>query len=56
MIVYDRHPRHTHPRLTAALRVLACVCRASDGDWGFWESREPGGGTRMCDAAAGERG
>ncbi|MCX4456500.1 ATP-binding protein [Streptomyces sp. NBC_01728] len=55
VIVYDRHPRHTHPRLAAAcdgrrraaLRVLACVCRACDGDWGFGESREPGGGTRM---------
>ncbi|MET7906705.1 ATP-binding protein [Streptomyces avermitilis] len=55
VIVYDTHPRHTQPRLAAAcdtrrraaLRVLACVCRACEGDWGFGESREPGGGTRM---------
>ncbi|MFJ4423897.1 ATP-binding protein [Streptomyces bobili] len=55
VIVYDNHPRHTQPHLAnacdtrrrAALRVLACVCRACDGDWGFGESREPGGGTRM---------
>ena len=55
VIVYDSHPRHTQPHLAtacdtrrrAALRVLACVCRSVDGDWGFGESREPGGGTRM---------
>jgi hypothetical protein len=55
LIAYDSHPRHTHPNLAsacdtrrrAALRVLACVCRACDGAWGFGESREPGGGTRM---------
>ncbi|MDQ0598509.1 hypothetical protein QF037_002854 [Streptomyces canus] len=55
VIVYDSHPRHTQPHLAAAcdtrrraaLRVLACVCRACDGAWGFGESREPGGGTRM---------
>lgn len=55
VIAYDNHPRHTQPRLAAAcdtrrraaLRVLACVCRACEGDWGFGESREPGGGTRM---------
>ncbi len=55
LIAYDNHPRHTHPRLATAcdtqrrtaLRFLACVCRACDGDWGFGESREPGGGTRM---------
>lgn len=54
-IVYDSHPRHTQPNLAAAcdtrrrasLRLLACLCRACDGDWGFGESREPGGGTRM---------
>ncbi|MEU1181622.1 ATP-binding protein [Streptomyces sp. NPDC005820] len=55
VIAYDSHPRHTHPHLAtacdirrrAALRVLACVCRACEGDWGFGASREPGGGTRM---------
>ncbi len=55
VIVYDSHPRHTQPHLAAAcdtrrraaLRVLACLCRACDGNWGFGESREPGGGTRM---------
>ncbi|MFF4401757.1 ATP-binding protein [Streptomyces sp. NPDC001480] len=55
VILYDGHPRHTHPRLAAAcdtrrraaLRVLACVVRACEGDWGFGEAREPGGGTRM---------
>lgn len=55
VIVYDSHPSHTHPRLTAAcdarrraaLRLLACVARACEGDWGFGEAREPGGGTRM---------
>nr|WP_308050588.1 hypothetical protein [Streptomyces sp. TRM72054] len=53
--LYDSYPRHTHPRLAAAcearrraaLRVLACVVRACEGDWGFGEAREPGGGTRM---------
>ncbi|MFF0107150.1 ATP-binding protein [Streptomyces hirsutus] len=55
VIAYDSHPRHTHPKLAtacdtrrrAALRFLACVCRACDGTWGFGEAREPGGGTRM---------
>ncbi|MBA2944243.1 ATP-binding protein [Streptomyces sp. PSKA28] len=55
VILYDGHPRHTHPRLAAAcearrradLRVLACVVRACGGDWGFGEAREPTGGTRM---------
>jgi hypothetical protein len=55
VIAYDSHPRHTSSRLAtacdtrrrAALRVLACVCRACDGTWGFGEAREPGGGTRM---------
>ncbi|MGH4033915.1 ATP-binding protein [Actinomycetota bacterium Odt1-20B] len=55
VIVYDAHPRHTHPRLAAAcdarrraaLRLLACVARACEGEWGFGEAREPGGGTRM---------
>lgn len=55
VIAYDSHPRHTHPRLAAAcdvrrraaLRLLACVARACEGDWGFGEAREPGGGTRM---------
>lgn len=66
VIVYDRHPRHTHSRLTAAcdarrraaLRVLACVCRACDGDWGFGESREPVGGRgygRRCRGRARRR-
>ncbi|MFG2500297.1 ATP-binding protein [Streptomyces sp. NPDC048441] len=52
---YDSHPRHTHARLAAAcdgrrrgaLRLLACVVRACQGDWGFGEAHEPGGGTRM---------
>ncbi|MEU0741709.1 ATP-binding protein [Streptomyces sp. NPDC006134] len=55
VILYDGHPRHTHPRLAAAcearrraaLRVLACVVRACEGDWGFGDAREPAGGTRM---------
>ncbi|MFH9819269.1 ATP-binding protein [Streptomyces sp. NPDC017230] len=55
VIAYDSHPRHTSPHLAAvcdthrraALRVLARVCRACDGTWGFGEAREPGGGTRM---------
>ncbi|MER5429824.1 ATP-binding protein [Streptomyces sp. NPDC002588] len=55
VIAYDSHPRHTQPNLAAAcdtrrraaLRILACVCRSCEGDWGFGESREPGGGTRM---------
>ncbi|MGW3728987.1 ATP-binding protein [Streptomyces sp. NPDC000851] len=55
LIAYDSHPRHTQPHLAtacdtrrrAALRFLACVCRACNGDWGFGEAREPGGGTRM---------
>ncbi|WP_371662322.1 ATP-binding protein [Streptomyces sp. NBC_00280] len=55
VIVYDAHPRHSHPRLSAAcdarrratLRVLACVVRACRGDWGFDAAREPGGGTRL---------
>ncbi|GAA3974936.1 ATP-binding protein [Streptomyces plumbiresistens] len=54
LIAYDSHPRHTQPHLAtacdtrrrAALRVLACVCRACEGSWGFGEAREPGGGTR----------
>ena len=65
VIVYDGHPRHTNPRLAAtcdarrraSLRLLGCVARACGGDWGFGESREPGGGTRMwavlpCDGAS----
>ncbi|MCM1972801.1 ATP-binding protein [Streptomyces sp. G1] len=55
VILYDGHPCHTHPRLAAAcdtrrraaLRVLGCVVRACEGEWGFGEAREPGGGTRM---------
>jgi hypothetical protein len=55
VIVYDGHPQHTHARLaasceaqrTAALRVLASVVKACNGDWGFGDAREPGGGTRM---------
>jgi hypothetical protein len=54
LITYDSHPRHTQPHLAtacdarrhAALRLLTRVCRACDGDCGFGESREPGGGTR----------
>ncbi|WP_307718344.1 hypothetical protein [Streptomyces sp. JHA26] len=55
VVLYDGHPRHTHPRLAAAcdarrrsaLRLPACVVRACGGDWGFGDAREPGGGTRM---------
>ncbi|MET9355667.1 ATP-binding protein [Streptomyces sp. NPDC006617] len=55
VVFYDRHRRHEHPRLVAAcdarrraaLRVLGCVVRACEGEWGFGEAREPGGGTRM---------
>ncbi|MDN3024937.1 ATP-binding protein [Streptomyces sp. S.PB5] len=53
--LYDGHPRHSHPRLVeacdarrrGALRVLGCVVRVCEGEWGFGEAREPGGGTRM---------
>lgn len=55
VIVYDGHPRHTHPRLSAAcdarrkatLRVLTAVVRACGGTWGLDAARQPGGGTRM---------
>ncbi|MCT7351198.1 ATP-binding protein [Streptomyces sp. 15-116A] len=55
VVLYDTHPRHTHPRLAtacdtrrrAALRVLACVVKACAGDWGYGDAREPTGGTRM---------
>ncbi|MFD3823399.1 ATP-binding protein [Streptomyces sp. NPDC058625] len=55
VVLYDAHPRHTHPRLAAAcdsrrraaLRVLACVVKVCAGEWGFGDAREPGGGTRM---------
>ncbi|MFE1912623.1 ATP-binding protein [Streptomyces anandii] len=55
VVLYDAHPRHTHPHLAAAcdarrrsaLRLPACVVRACGGDWGFGEARQPGGGTRM---------
>ena len=55
VILYDGHARHTHPRLVAAcdarrraaLRVLGCVVRECEGEWGFGAAREPGGGTRM---------
>ncbi|OKK11819.1 hypothetical protein [Streptomyces sp. CB02400] len=55
VVLYDGHRRHEHPRLVAAcdarrraaLRVLGCVVRECDGEWGFGEAREPGGGTRM---------
>ncbi|MGW0080660.1 ATP-binding protein [Streptomyces sp. NPDC003393] len=54
VLLYDAHPRHTHPRHAAAcearrrscLRLPACVVRACGGDWGFGDAREPGGGTR----------
>ncbi|MFK4144103.1 ATP-binding protein [Streptomyces sp. NPDC004065] len=54
VVLYDAHPRHTHPRLAAAcdarrrssLRLPAGVVRACGGDWGFGDAREPGGGTR----------
>ncbi|WP_330459879.1 ATP-binding protein [Streptomyces sp. NBC_00820] len=55
IVSYDGHPRHSHPRLAehcearrrAELRVLACVVRVCEGEWGFGDAREPGGGTRM---------
>ncbi|WP_370665956.1 ATP-binding protein [Streptomyces sp. IBSBF 2507] len=55
VIVYDGHPRHTHPRLSAAwdaqrksaLRVLKAVVRSCGGTWGADAARHPGGGTRM---------
>ncbi|GAA3374950.1 hypothetical protein GCM10020367_40800 [Streptomyces sannanensis] len=55
VILYDGHPRHTHPRLAAAcdarrrsaLRLLARVVRECGGEWGFGDAREPAGGTRM---------
>lgn len=55
VIVYDGHPQHTHARIAAscesqrraALCVLVAVVKACDGDWGFGDAREPGGGTRM---------
>ncbi|WGD40487.1 ATP-binding protein [Streptomyces cathayae] len=55
LIAYDSHPRHTQPHLSTAcdtrrhacLRLLARICRACDGSWGFGDSHEPGGGTRM---------
>ncbi|MEV7419174.1 ATP-binding protein [Streptomyces sp. NPDC089919] len=54
LIVYDAHAPHEHPRLAdacearrrSALRLLSAVVRDCGGDWGFGESREPGGGTR----------
>ncbi|MGW0731344.1 ATP-binding protein [Streptomyces sp. NPDC002851] len=54
VIVYDDHPRHTNHHLAAAcetrrratLRVLACVAKACEGDWGFGPAREPGPATR----------
>lgn len=53
--LYDGHPRHSNPRLAAAcesrrraaLRVLSCVVKSCNGDWGFGDARELGGGTRM---------
>ncbi|WP_255951223.1 ATP-binding protein [Streptomyces odontomachi] len=55
VIVYDGHPRHTNPRLAAtcdgqrkaSLRLAAAVVKACQGEWGFGDAREPGGGTRM---------
>ncbi|MFJ9703973.1 ATP-binding protein [Streptomyces sp. NPDC101234] len=55
VILYDGHPRHVNTRLSTAcdsrrrdaLATLAEVVRASQGDWGFGEVRQPGGGTRM---------
>ncbi|MFJ7155896.1 ATP-binding protein [Streptomyces sp. NPDC101118] len=54
LTVYDGHAPHEHPRLAAAcearrrsaLRLLSVVVRECRGQWGFGESREPGGGTR----------
>ncbi|MFI6015027.1 ATP-binding protein [Streptomyces sp. NPDC051243] len=50
VVLYDGHRRHENPRLVAAcdarrraaLRVLGCVVRACNGDWGFGEARESG--------------
>ncbi|RPE41097.1 hypothetical protein EDD90_4173 [Streptomyces sp. Ag109_O5-1] len=55
VILYDGHPRHVNTRLATAcdsrrrdaLATLAEVVRVSQGDWGFGEARQPGGGTRM---------
>ncbi|GAA3800110.1 hypothetical protein GCM10023083_39070 [Streptomyces phyllanthi] len=63
VVLYDGHRRHTHRRLVeacdtrrrAALRVVGCVVRACEGEWGFGEAREPGGGTRMWAVLPGER-
>ncbi|MFD8413469.1 ATP-binding protein [Streptomyces sp. NPDC059650] len=54
LTVYDGHRAHGHPRLAAhcearrraALRLLRVVVRECGGEWGFGDSREPGGGTR----------
>ncbi|MEU3774857.1 ATP-binding protein [Streptomyces sp. NPDC032472] len=54
LTVYDGHAGHDHPRLAAhcearrraALRLLRVVVRECGGEWGFGDSREPGGGTR----------
>ncbi|MFK0254418.1 ATP-binding protein [Streptomyces sp. NPDC090445] len=51
---YDGHQAHGHPRIAAhcearrraALRLLRVVVRECGGEWGFGDSREPGGGTR----------
>ncbi|MBO1334134.1 ATP-binding protein [Streptomyces sp. VRA16 Mangrove soil] len=53
--VHDGHPVHANRHLAAAcdtrrraaLRLLACVVRACDGDWGFGAAHAPSGGTRM---------
>ncbi|NXY97212.1 ATP-binding protein [Streptomyces sp. BR123] len=51
---YDGHQAHGNARLAAhcearrraALRLLRVVVRECGGEWGFGDSREPGGGTR----------
>ncbi|MEW2413758.1 ATP-binding protein [Streptomyces sp. NPDC046866] len=54
LTVCDGHAAHDHPRLAAhcearrraALRLMRVVVRECGGEWGFGDSREPGGGTR----------
>ncbi|NBM17320.1 ATP-binding protein [Streptomyces sp. GC420] len=54
LIVYDGHPRHSHPRLAAAcderrrshLRGVPRVVKACQGEWGFEGASEPARGTR----------
>lgn len=53
--LHDSHPRHASRHLAEAcegqrralLGLLECLVEECDGDWGFGEAWEPGGGTRM---------